>query len=387
MFNEANRKQVLEMQAECYAKRIGKVYGDFEVVDVWYDWEQKRQMWKLVCQKCGKEKITHNWRDYRKGKNKGVCGCEAEKARSEKVAAQQKRLDDLPSNPKWIGQVIGNWTVKGYVPHKGWLVECQLCGREVYHYPGSIKAEKQVKCLCEFNYGKYKAPEWMGRRFGSLVTVKYVTGDKNGFICKCDCGREVFAKPTHLTDGMVKSCGQNECEYHQSLITTHGMSKERLYRIWRGMKHRCYDPKSHGYPTYGGRGIDICPEWRNDVLAFMEWAKANGYSDDLSIDRIDNDRGYYPDNCRWATAVEQANNQHPKYTFSPKPPRGTIKHKRTLEWEINGETKSAIEWCEQYGVSVQFATYRIKVKGMTPYEALTTPKETEGRPKKSDIGT
>ena len=148
------------------------------------------------------------------------------------------------------------------------------------------------------------------------------------------------------------------------------------------MKERCYNPNSHAWKTYGGRGIDICDEWREDVFAFRDWALSHGYADNLSIDRIDNDKGYSPENCRWADAKTQANNQHPKYTFTEKPTEKQ-KRKRKLEWEINGEKKSAIDWCEQYGLSLPFVTYRIKKMGMTPYEALTTPKITAGRPNKA----
>lgn len=99
-------------------------------------------------------------------------------------------------------------------------------------------------------------------------------------------------------------------EYHK-----HGMTHDRLYQIWCDMKQRCYNPKVREYKNYGGRGITVCDEWMNSA-AFFEWAKANGYSEKLTIDRIDNDKGYSPDNCRWSTAKEQRHNQRPRKSKS-----------------------------------------------------------------------
>lgn len=382
MFNEANKNQVLDMQDRFYADRLGKVYGDFKVTRVWYDWEAHKQMWELTCQKCGAVKVTHNGKDYVKGKNKGVCGCdkraqkEAQRERKEKEKAE--RAEQAPSNPKWIGQQIGGWVVIGYTSGKGWLTRCTLCGKECYHTPQQLLRENPTKCTCQTGWGKYDIEKWKGKKIGHL-TVLDVENWK--FICRCDCGRITKVIPTNLERGAVKSCGSSDCIHHKSAISTHGLSNDRIYRIWRGMKGRCYNPNSHAWKTYGGRGIDICDEWREDVFAFRDWALSHGYADDLSIDRIDNDKGYSPDNCRWADAKTQANNQHPKYTFTARPTEKR-RGKRKIEWEINGEKKSAIDWCEQYGLSLPFVTYRIKKMGMTPYEALTTPKVTAGRPKK-----
>lgn len=217
----------------------------------------------------------------------------------------------------------------------------------------------------------YASIKWVGKRFGNLVVLNYQNGK---FECLCDCGATVMKKTTYLTSGVVKTCGK--CNYHKAAITTHGLSHDRIYRIWKGMNQRCYNPNSHGWPIYGARGIYICNQWRNDISSFREWALSNGYADNLSIDRIDGDKGYSPENCRWATAKEQANNQHPKNTFTPKKEM----NKRSVIWTINGETKSALEWCKQYDFSFPFVSYRIKKMGMTPLEALTTPKFAQGRP-------
>jgi hypothetical protein len=366
--NKANLKQILEEQETFYSKRIGTVYGDFRVTKVWYDWGNHKQMWELECVKCGKVKITHNGKDYVKGKNRGICTCERDKFKVLKNLEKIKKAEESPDNPKWVGEVIGKWRVVGYKSSEGWLVECEKCGRQCYHYVWRIRSEKQPLCTCETT-SEFIDSKWVGQRFGHLVIQKYVGCGK--VECKCDCGKSIAVKGSHLLKNRQQTCGK-ECEYHRGLVTTHDLSSDRLYRIWHGMKQRCYNSNSPNYPTYGGRGIDICDEWFNDVVAFRNWALSHGYSDDLSIDRIDNDKGYSPDNCRWATVIEQNNNKHPAWTFTPKKP---YRKKKLKTWTIDGVTKPITEWCKECGMTVQSVTYRVITKGMSPKEALATPKQ------------
>lgn len=152
---------------------------------------------------------------------------------------------------------------------------------------------------------------------------------------------------------------------------SHGLSHTRLYRIWEGMKSRCYRTDNVNYDRYGGRGIRICKEWLDDFVVFYDWAIQHGYNENLTIDREDNSKGYTPQNCRWVTIREQNINR--KYT-----PR-----KRVIIWIIDGVKKTALEWCEQYGISYQTVRYRINKMGMAPYEALTSIVYT-GRPRKEE---
>lgn len=149
-----------------------------------------------------------------------------------------------------------------------------------------------------------------GQRCGRLLVVRRVENDWQGnamWECRCDCGREVVFRGTKLRQaGVVHSCG---CYNHEAKYIVHGASRTRLYHIWRAMKARCYDPQRKGYEYYGGRGITVCQEWRYDFEAFQEWAYAHGYREYLTIDRIDNDKGYSPDNCRWATYSDQNRNK------------------------------------------------------------------------------
>lgn len=158
----------------------------------------------------------------------------------------------------------------------------------------------------------------IGEKYGRLTVIEYAGKAKNGsqlVKCVCDCGNEKIVRLCSLRDGSIKSCRclHNELLAKRNRIiktTTHGRSRTRLYRIWTHMKQRCYNSNDKKtFCNYGGRGIKVCDEWKDNFIAFQEWALSNGYADDLSIDRIDVNGNYEPSNCRWATMKEQQNNK------------------------------------------------------------------------------
>ena len=152
-----------------------------------------------------------------------------------------------------------------------------------------------------------------GMKFNRLTAVRfshkhiYPCGKaKEYWIFKCDCGKEKILEKAKVVNGSTLSCGCYAIEKVKEYNTTHHLTKTRLYRIWLGMKSRCYNNKKKDYKNYGGRGIKVCTEWKSDFMNFHSWAMDNGYSDNLTIDRIDVNGNYEPSNCRWVDMKVQA---------------------------------------------------------------------------------
>lgn len=161
--------------------------------------------------------------------------------------------------------------------------------------------------------------------------------------CKCDCGNEVIVNASSLKKGLTQSCGCLRKEKTASKNLSHGESDSRLYRIYKGMKSRCYNPNDTTYHNYGARGISVCEGWIQDFTSFRNWSLENGYAEDLSIDRIDNDGDYCPENCRWTDVFTQVNNS---------------RHNHFVV--LGGEKHTITEWSRIFEVNVKTFSYWVK---------------------------
>lgn len=174
--------------------------------------------------------------------------------------------------------------------------------------------------------------------------------------CQCSCAERTIRDVCEysLLKGLSQSCGCIHREEVRQRMTKHGQERTRLYRIWKAMKWRCDCPSGKTYSYYQGKGIQVCAEWR-EFLPFYDWAIANGYRDNLTIDRIDNSKGYEPDNCRWVTYRAQANNKT-----------------NNRRYEHGAETKTLQEWSEDVGMKYTTLVQRLN-RGWSFEKAITTP--------------
>lgn len=195
-----------------------------------------------------------------------------------------------------------------------------------------------------------------GQRFGMWTVVKFheIRDGQAYWLCKCDCGKTSYVRGGSLRRGVSKGCGCTREEHRVKGLIKHGGYGTRLYRIWGDMKARCFNPNAISYPNYGGKGITICDEWLT-FPPFRDWAMSHGYDDALTVDRIDNSKGYSPSNCRWATVTEQANNRRTSHFVT-----------------YNGETLTLIQWARKLNVSYSLLFQRVKC-GWDFEKAITTP--------------
>lgn len=200
-----------------------------------------------------------------------------------------------------------------------------------------------------------------GQRFGRLTVIEKCSNKSPSvkgvmWLCRCDCGGSTTTRTSSLRSGRTKSCGCLHKEFLASgkARTTHGMRSTPEYRTWSLMKDRCYNRKTPGFYKYGGRGITVCKRWRNSFETFYADMGPRP-STNHSIDRIDNDGAYSPDNCRWATKKQQARNRRTNLTIT-----------------FNGETMTSVEWSKRLGGKEMLVSQRIRL-GWTEEEAVTIP--------------
>lgn len=225
--------------------------------------------------------------------------------------------------------------------------------------------EREVICMANRFRRIGKRYDLIGERFERLVVISF-NKKENGrlyYNCKCDCGKDVVIAANHLLRGATKSCGcynieksKERCKYLGESASKHNLSNHRLYRIWSGMKSRCYNSNNPNYKWYGNKNIQVCSEWKNDFKAFYDWSMKNGYKEHLTIDRINGSKDYSPDNCRWVNNIQQVNNKSNNRYI-------TYKHK----------TKTLSEWSRIVNIPQDTLYDRINREGWSIERAFTNP--------------
>lgn len=243
-----------------------------------------------------------------------------------------------------------------------WKCKCK-CGNIVSVVDADLKSGNTKSCGC-FNLERIRETEdLVGQKYGRLTVVERAPNHvaKSGvesiaWKCVCECGNETVVNSRDLKTGNTKSCGCLKADWIKE-NTKHGMHDSRLYHVWEGIKNRCCNENSGMYKNYGARGIKICKEWAEDFLSFYSWAMSNGYDESASfgectLDRIDNNGDYSPENCRFVSVKEQARNT-----------------RRNKMVSYNNETKCLSEWCEEFNLNYKRTLYRIN-KGLSLKEII-----------------
>lgn len=222
------------------------------------------------------------------------------------------------------------------------------------------------------SFGKFTtfSDSLVGKKYGKLTVIKPAGKSKCGarlWQCRCDCGNEVVVQTAQLNNGRKTNCGCVQRENfvknisplaHKANKKYKNSSSSRIYNCWQGMIHRCENLSDEFFASYGGRGIKVCEEWHN-FDTFADWAMSNGYADNLTIDRINVDGNYCPENCRWATNKEQANNK-----------------RNTKYFEYEGKLNTLSQLAETFGVPYKRLYERVMKQNWDIERALTTEKIT-----------
>jgi len=249
----------------------------------------------------------------------------------------------MPKLKDLIGRRFGELTVlsrdENMSGRSSWVCACS-CGSKVTVPGGSLTSGNTKSCGHLKTADRFE--DLTGRRFGKLTVLKHerVVGKNHQWMCICDCGNEKVIAVSSLRSGATKSCGCLAKETSKRVHTKHGYSGSRTYETWKGMHGRCSNPRNRAYQNYGGRGIDVCARWGS----FENFVKDMGECpENHSIDRIDNSKGYTPDNCRWASTTVQNRNR-----------RNNSYH------SFCGVTMCTTAWAEFSGVPVRRIEHRLK---------------------------
>jgi hypothetical protein len=313
---------------------IGKRFGKLTVTKRAENTKKGNTQWECMCD-CGNKKIalgydlTH--------KRTVSCGCE--KGNPGKPSKKRKDLSGMRFGKLTVIELDKEKTNNGILI---WKCRCD-CGKETVVRGGNLKSGRTISCGCtkkEKHAHNFK--DLTGKKYGRLTVICECEkiNNKTAWLCECECGNSKKVIGNYLVTGTTKSCG---CLLEETIQLNHDRKREnykntnkgcnkRIYCIWLGMIYRC-SKRYHAPQNYFYKGITVCEEW-HDFDVFCNWAINNGYNDSLTIDRIDNDGNYCPNNCRWVTMKVQQNNRS-----------------NNVFIEYLGERKTMKQWCETLGLN------------------------------------
>lgn len=280
------------------------------------------------------------------------------------------KVEDL-TNRKF-GKLLVLKDTKTKNKHRAEIWKCKCdCGNIVLKSSEYLKTTKRPYCgKCKLDKVRsYNFKDLTNQKFNNLLVLELYSTDKSTiWKCQCDCGNITYVAGGHLKDGHTKSCGCLKGEirnghFFQGLSGEknpsykHGLTHTKLYETWSNMKTRCYNQKGRRYKDYGGRKIKVCEEWKNDFISFYNWAIANGYKENLTLDRINVNGNYEPSNCRWVDWKKQQNNRRNNFIIEYN------KTKHTLQ-----------EWSEILPINISSSILRYRIlSGWSIEEAFSTP--------------
>lgn len=287
----------------------------------------------LTGQKFGRLTVIRREGSSRSGKATWLCRCECGNTtvvigsclingNTSSCGCYQREVASIANYIDLTGQKFGRLTVKKKQKSDEnnnviWECECD-CGNLCTVSTSSLRNGSKRSCGClAIEVSKAREVDITGMKFGrwtALYRVEDVNSVNPMWVCRCECGTQKEIDKSSLIDGRSKSCGCLRQEIVKDLHTKHDGCNDRLYGVWKDMKSRCYNKNIRSYKDYGGRGIKICESWKNDYAEFKKWAYENGYDEnaqkgDCTIDRIDVNGDYCPENCRFVDSKLQAQNK------------------------------------------------------------------------------
>ena len=315
----------------------------------------RKRFWNVICTFCDTVYVKHE-NTFSRAKS---CGC-------------VPRVDTLKLEGQRFHRLLVLERLEYSPESHGFMWKCICdCGEECKALANNLVTGRQHSCGCyRTERIREKHPhlrnDLTGKTFGILFVIKDVGSLGNNtrlYLCKCDCGKEVVYRSTRLVDGTYIDCG---CRKAQDIPQIKIDPRTRAFRgkilsILKSMINRCHNPKSPGYREYGERGIEVCKEWRDSPDAFYLWSIKNGWQPKLSIERLDVNKGYSPDNCEWIL-----------------PPLQIANRRNTVKFNVNGkEVIPSLLWVEKFKkiAIVKYSVFSNRLaRGVEPYRAATAAK-------------